>query len=58
MSTHGTYPTLNYFLAGRGGVLHTVPYTARVRVRVRARVRVRVRARGRVRLRVTDPGQG
>ena len=26
VSTHGTYPTLNYFLAGRGGVLHTVPY--------------------------------
>lgn len=26
VSTQGTYPTFNYFLAGRGGVLHTVPY--------------------------------
>ncbi|KAJ1461481.1 putative histidinol aminotransferase [Pelagophyceae sp. CCMP2097] len=27
VSSHGTYPTLNFFVAGRGGVLHTVPYT-------------------------------
>ncbi|KAL1527031.1 hypothetical protein AB1Y20_015718 [Prymnesium parvum] len=26
VTTHGTYPTLNYFVAGRGGSLHTVPY--------------------------------
>jgi len=26
VTTRGTYPTLNYFVAGRGGVLHTVPY--------------------------------
>jgi len=26
VTTQGTYPTLNYFVAGRGGVLHTVPY--------------------------------
>jgi len=28
VTTLGTYPTLNYFVAGRGGVLHTVPYGA------------------------------
>jgi histidinol-phosphate aminotransferase len=28
VTTHGTYPTLNYFVAGRGGKLHTVPYGA------------------------------
>ena len=28
VTTHGTYPTLNYFVAGRGGILHTVPYGA------------------------------
>ena len=28
VTSHGTYPTLNYFVAGRGGVLHTVPYGA------------------------------
>ena len=26
VTTAGTYPTLNYFVAGRGGVVHTVPY--------------------------------
>jgi len=26
VTTRGTYPTLNYFVAGRGGHLHTVPY--------------------------------
>ena len=26
VTSRGTYPTLNYFVAGRGGVLHTVPY--------------------------------
>merc|ERR1740130_492007 len=26
VSTKGTYPTLNYFLAGRGAAVHTVPY--------------------------------
>jgi histidinol-phosphate aminotransferase len=26
VTTNGTYPTLNYFLAGRGGVVETVPY--------------------------------
>lgn len=28
VTTLGTYPTFNYFVAGRGGVLHTVPYGA------------------------------
>eukprot|EP00966_Prymnesium_polylepis_P157051 3629257-Prymnesium_polylepis.1 len=28
VTSHGTYPTLNYFVAGRGGTLHTVPYNA------------------------------
>jgi len=28
VTSHGTYPTLNYFVAGRGGVLQTVPYGA------------------------------
>jgi len=28
VTSHGTYPTLNYFVAGRGGALHTVPYGA------------------------------
>ena len=28
VTSQGTYPTLNYFVAGRGGKLHTVPYGA------------------------------
>lgn len=28
VTTGGTYPTFNYFVAGRGGELHTVPYGA------------------------------
>ena len=26
VASRGTYPTFNYFVAGRGGVVHTVPY--------------------------------
>lgn len=26
VTTHGSYPTLNYFVAGRGGTLHSVRY--------------------------------
>ena len=26
VSSKGTYPTFNYFIAGKGGVVHTVPY--------------------------------
>jgi len=26
VASRGTYPTLNYFVAGRGGSVHTVPY--------------------------------
>ena len=28
VATAGTYPTFGYFVAGRGGVVHTVPYGA------------------------------
>jgi len=28
VASAGTYPTFNYFVAGRGGVVHTVPYGA------------------------------
>ena len=26
VASRGTYPTFNYFVAGRGGIMHTVPY--------------------------------
>jgi histidinol-phosphate aminotransferase len=26
VATHGSYPTLGYFVAGRGGAMHVVPY--------------------------------
>jgi len=32
VTSRGTYPTLNYFVAGRGGTLHTVAYGADDRI--------------------------